>query len=72
MSKKALLHVYHGGGFQRMPPLVYYEENISEFECECKMLNVNNIRANILALGYSGRMIKSLYLASPIWPLRRA
>jgi len=34
---------------------------ISEFECKCKTLSVENIRANILVLGYSERMIKSIF-----------
>ena len=53
MSKKVVLHVYHGGGFQRMLHLVYYEENIHEFERDGTKLSVDNIRDNIVALSYS-------------------
>ncbi|KAJ8437074.1 hypothetical protein Cgig2_002041 [Carnegiea gigantea] len=63
ISKKVVLHVYHGGGFQRMPYLVYCDGNISEFESDCKKLSVEDIRDNILALGYSDRMIKGIYFS---------
>ena len=69
MSKKVVLHVYHGDGFERMPYLVYCEGNISEYKCDAKMLSVDN---NIIALGCSWRNIKAIYLASLIWPLMRA
>ncbi|KAJ8421639.1 hypothetical protein Cgig2_000616 [Carnegiea gigantea] len=65
MSKKIVLHVYHGGGFQRMPHLVYCEGNISGFECDAKKLSIDSIRDNIVALGYSKRNIKALYLRKP-------
>ena len=50
---RVLLRVCSNGDFQRMPHLLYCEENISEFECDCKKLIVNNIRDKILVLGYS-------------------
>lgn len=65
ISKKVVLHVYHGGGFQRLHRLVYCEGDISEFECDAKKLSVDNIRDNIVALGYSKRNIKAIYLSKP-------
>ncbi|KAJ8430034.1 hypothetical protein Cgig2_010963 [Carnegiea gigantea] len=65
MSKKVLSHVYHSGGFERMPHLVYYEGDISEFESDVKKLSVDNIRDNIVALGYLKRNIKAIYLSNP-------
>ncbi|KAJ8421623.1 hypothetical protein Cgig2_027017 [Carnegiea gigantea] len=65
MSKKVVLHVYHGGGFPRMPHLLSSEGDISEFECDAEKLSVDNIRDNIVPLGYSKRNIKAIYLSKP-------
>ena len=45
------MHVYHGGGSQRVPYLVYYEGEINEFEREPKKLSVDNILEIILLHG---------------------
>ncbi|KAJ8420699.1 hypothetical protein Cgig2_011133 [Carnegiea gigantea] len=65
MSKKVVLHVYRGGGFPRMPHLLNSEGDISEFECDAEKLSVDNIRDNIVPLGYSKRNIKAIYLSKP-------
>ncbi|KAJ8434391.1 hypothetical protein Cgig2_014238 [Carnegiea gigantea] len=65
MSKKVVLHVSHGGGFQRLPYLVYCEGDISEFECDAKKRRVDNTRDNIVAMGYSKRNFKAIYLSKP-------
>ena len=65
MSKKVVLHVSHGGGFQWMPHLVYCEGDINEFECDAKKVSVENIRDNIVALSHSERMIKQIYFSKP-------
>ncbi|KAJ8436694.1 hypothetical protein Cgig2_025524 [Carnegiea gigantea] len=63
MSKKVVLHVYPSGVLKGCPIWCIVRE-ISVSLSDAKKLSVDNIR-NIVALGYSKRNIKAIYLSKP-------
>ncbi|KAJ8440440.1 hypothetical protein Cgig2_006493 [Carnegiea gigantea] len=64
----ALLHVHHGGYFQKVPHLVYGLGETKKVERDADYLSVGNIKGIVIELGYNARRIKKIYFSKPELP----
>jgi len=48
MLFKSLLHMYHGGYFQKIPNLVYGLGEMKKVECDTDYLSVDNIKGIVI------------------------
>ncbi|KAJ8435130.1 hypothetical protein Cgig2_020773 [Carnegiea gigantea] len=70
MSAKSVLHVHHGGCFQKIPYLVYCLGEMKKVECDTDYLSVDNIKGIAIKLGYGKRRIKKIYYRKPNVPIK--
>ena len=68
MPVAAVLHVHHGGCFQKVPHLVYGFGDMKKVERDFDYLSVRSIKGIIVELGYNAKTIKKIYFSKPELP----
>jgi len=68
MPVAAVLHVHHGGCFQKVPHLVYGFGDMKKVERDSDYLSVRSIKGIIVELGYNAKTIKKIYFSKPELP----
>jgi len=68
MPITAVLHVHHGGCFQKVPHLVYGLGEMKKVECDPDYLSVGNIKDIVIELGYTEKRIEKIYFSKPESP----
>jgi len=68
----AYLCIFHGGSFERVPYLLYFESDASGVYINPDYLRVDYIKKNLVNLGYSEDKTKELYFSRPNVPFEES
>ncbi|KAJ8435492.1 hypothetical protein Cgig2_033231 [Carnegiea gigantea] len=66
MSVKSVLHVHHGGGFQKIPHVVHGLEEMKKVECDTDYVSVDNIKGIAIELGMEKERLRKYTTGSQI------
>ena len=71
-SGTGCLRIFHGGSFERVPHLLYIESEVSMVYLDPDYLSVEDLKENVVKLGYSEDRIKEIYLSRPNVPFEES
>ncbi|KAJ8447245.1 hypothetical protein Cgig2_030476 [Carnegiea gigantea] len=63
MPVTVVLHMHHGGCFQKVPHLVYSFGEMKKVEHDSNYLSTGNIKGIVIELGYNVERIKKIYFS---------